>query len=578
MCRCSLLGIAAAFTAFTLGASVAHAQHPLPAPWQHTDIGDVGLAGNATQGSDGDLFISGAGHDIWGTADSFHFMYQTIYDGEIRTNGGFRLSDSPGTLDPHAKLGLMIRATLDPDSPHIILDIQPDGSIEFMQRSVAGGETTFLAGFGATDFGWSLKLVRGNGVITGIACGGPSRACQTVGTAPFPDGPALIGVAITSHDPGILAHGYNAADLPGVQTVPNPWSRGDVGAVGIRGSAYYQSSTQTFTVNGAGADIWGTSDSYQLVANFMKGDGSIVARVTSEDAANTFAKAGLVVTANGNWQANVILDIRPNGGIEFMSRPSSGAQMSFVAGSASSFPVWLKLQRTGNTFTGYTSTDGTQWDVVGSTDVSMPNSIAVGLAVTSHDVTVLDTAIFDHVVVASDQFQDIDVGDTGAVGSVTTDDVSCAVHGAGADIWGTQDAFHYMYVSQVNDATFYARVDSLDNTSAFAKAGIMIRASTDPSAAHVIVDVKPDGGIEFMARSINGGETQYIAGVAHSFPAVLELRRVGSTVTAYVIDNNHEMQIGSIDIDLPPEALIGLAVSSHERGTLATGTFSGISR
>ena len=568
------------FTILTLSAGVAHAQqqHPLPAPWQQTDIGDVGLAGNAFQGSDGDLYITGAGHDIWGSADSFHFMYQTIYDGEIRTNGGFRLTDSPGSLDPHAKLGLMIRATLAPDSPHVILDVQPDGSIEFMQRSEAGGETRFLAGVGATSFGWSLKLVRANGVITGVACGGPSRACQTVGTARFPDGAALVGVAITSHDPGILAHGYNAADLPGVSTVPNPWSHFDVGAVGLRGGAYFQSSTQTFIVKGAGADIWGTSDSYHLVDNFMSGDGSIVARVTSEDAENTFAKAGVVVIRNGSWQASVILDIRPNGAIEFMSRPSSGAQMSFVAGSASSFPIWLKVQRTGNTFTGYTSTDGTQWDVVGSTDVSMGNSIGVGLAVTSHDVNALNTAMFDHVVVTSDQFQDIDVGDTGAIGTVTTDDVSYAVRGAGADIWGTRDAFHYMYVGQVNDARFYATVDSLDNTSPFAKAGIMIRASTDPSAAHVIVDVKPDGGIEFMARSINGGETQYIAGLARSFPAWLELRRTGSTVTAYVIDNNFETQIGSIDIDLPPEALIGVAVTSHERGTLATGTFSGVSR
>jgi hypothetical protein len=36
--------------------------------------------------------------------------------------------------------------------------------------------------------------------------------------------------------------------------------------------------------------------------------------------------------------------------------------------------------------------------------------------------------------------------------------------------------------------------------------------------------------------------------------------------------------IGSIDIDLPQDALIGGAVTSHERGTPATGTFSGISR
>jgi hypothetical protein len=37
-------------------------------------------------------------------------------------------------------------------------------------------------------------------------------------------------------------------------------------------------------------------------------------------------------------------------------------------------------------------------------------------------------------------------------------------------------------------------------------------------------------------------------------------------------------QVGSISIDLPSEALIGVAVTSHQRGTLATGTFETISR
>jgi regulation of enolase protein 1 (concanavalin A-like superfamily) len=270
--------------------------------------------------------------------------------------------------------------------------------------------------------------------------------------------------------------------------------------------------------------------------------------------------------------------VRPNGGIEFMSRPSRGMPMSFVAGSASSLPVWLKLQRTGNTFTGYISADGMQWDAVGSTQVSLTNLLPVGLAVTSHDTTELNTATFDHVAATSDQLQDIDIGDTGAVGSVTTDDVTYTVRGSGADIWGTQDAFHFLYVTQVNDANFSANVERLDNTSPFAKAGIMIRASTDPSAAFVIVDVKPDGGIEFMARSINGGETQYIAGAAGSFSVPLSLRREGSTVSAYILDGYFGTKIGSIDIDLPPNALIGLVVTSHERGTLATATFSGVTR
>jgi hypothetical protein len=63
----------------------------------------------------------------------------------------------------------------------------------------------------------------------------------------------------------------------------------------------------------------------------------------------------------------VILDVRPNGLIEFMARPIQGGTMSFIAGSAASFPVWLKLQRGGDQFTGSLSENGVDWQVVGTT-------------------------------------------------------------------------------------------------------------------------------------------------------------------------------------------------------------------
>jgi hypothetical protein len=271
------------FAIVHLTAGAAFAQitgHPIPAPWQQADIGDVGLAGSAFESSDGDLSISGAGSDIWGTADSFHFLYQQIYDGEINTN-----PPQLQNTDPHAKIGLMFRLTLAPDSPHVILDVQPDGSVEFMQRSIAGGETTFLAGIDAgLSPSWYLRLLRTNRTITAIACtnglGGGTSNCRTIGTTSFPDGPALVGAVITSHNPNMLNHGFVAASLPRVATVPDGWFSNDIGTVGLRGGSYFQNDT--FIVQGAGADIWGTSDSYQALRHSASGDSTIVARVTAK--------------------------------------------------------------------------------------------------------------------------------------------------------------------------------------------------------------------------------------------------------------------------------------------------------
>src|SRR6185369_6038167 len=207
---------------------MARAADSLPAPWQGTDVGGVGIPGGATQGSAGDLFISGAGSDIWGPADSFHFVYQAFFDGEIGSN--------PPSLEnthPFAKIGLMVRESLDSGSPHVVLDIKPDGSVEFMQRTTKNGETRFIAGVPAADHPWAPQLVRRSGVITARVCF--QLTCHTVGSTAFPSSMALAGAVITSHDPGKLNHGTFPAAMPYVLNLPQPWQDYDIGNVGLAG-------------------------------------------------------------------------------------------------------------------------------------------------------------------------------------------------------------------------------------------------------------------------------------------------------------------------------------------------------
>ena len=556
-------------TGLLIGSGRAAAQQALPVPWQQADIGNVGLAGSATEGPDGDLFINGAGSDIWGTADSFHFVYQPLSDGEIASN-----SPSLENTNPFAKIGLMIRDSLDPGSPHVILDVKPDGSVEFMTRSTPDGPTTFISGTGPSDHSWALHLVRSNGVITASICF--AGTCQTLGSTSFASGPALAGAAITSHDPSVLNHGAFAASPPYVLTVPQPWVSFDVGDVGLRGSAYFQNGT--FTVAGAGADIWGSSDAYHFVRGGVNGNGEIIARVTLEQAANTYAKAGIVMTDGTDGTATtVILDVRPNGEVEFMARPTQNGQMAFLAGSASPFPVWLKLVRSGDQFTGYISLDGDNWQTIGGTQVSMQPSALAGLAVTSHDTSALNTSTFDHVAVVSANFYtDLDIGDVGAAGSFQDDGGGhYFINGAGGDIWGTQDAFNFWYSGLVGDGHVSSRVMAIQNTNPFAKAGVMIRESTDPSSAHVILDARPDGEIEFMMRTATGQSTTFIAGASATFPVYLILTRSGSTITAAMSqDASTWTTIGSTSVNFRPDVLQGLVVTSHERGVLANGYFN----
>src|SRR5688500_8497259 len=107
------------------------------------------------------------------------------------------------------------------------------------------------------------------------------------------------------------------ADVVYAQTLPSPWTSKDIGSVGQAGSA--SESGGVFTVRGAGADIWGTADSFHFVSQPLSGNGEIVARVTSIQNTNSYAKAGVMIRgALTAGSAHVILDVKPGGGVEFM--------------------------------------------------------------------------------------------------------------------------------------------------------------------------------------------------------------------------------------------------------------------
>ena len=392
----------AAIIAFCGALAMATAGHAQPAsvqpspPWQWTDIGAVGIPGEVRLAPDTEWNVAGAGNDIWGTADSFFFVHQLFRDGSI-TNTFL----SEDFTDRFAKAGLMIRQSLDPGSPDVIVDVKPDGGIEFMTRAAPDGVTTFIAGAsvpvftgvnGSIEVNATLMLTRSGTTVTGAYCA--SDGCIALGTVPFPTGEALVGEAVTSHEPSTLNHVFSGS-RPTVFSVPSGWQTLDIGAVGTPGHSTYEDATGAFFVSGAGPDIWGSTDAFAAVARF--GGVALTARVVSEQDTNPFAKAGLMM---GEFAANgrrVILDVKPDGGVEFMVRPSDGGPMSFIAGARASFPVWLKLTLNGDAYTGEMSADGAAWTTVGSATMAMPSTLATGLAVTSHDAGTLNEAQFDNV-------------------------------------------------------------------------------------------------------------------------------------------------------------------------------------
>ena len=165
----------------------------------------------------------------------------------------------------------------------------------------------------------------------------------------------------------------------------------------MAGSASYNAGT--FTVNGGGTDIWYSSDQFNYLYQSLTGDLTITAQVASQQNTASWAKAGVMIrettAANSTY---VFVMVTPANGVNMQYRPVTGSnavQLAQVAARVA--PYWVRLVRSGNTFTGYSSADGVTWTQVGSISVTMASSAIAGLAVAAHNNSALNTSTFNNV-------------------------------------------------------------------------------------------------------------------------------------------------------------------------------------
>ncbi len=175
-------------------------------------------------------------------------------------------------------------------------------------------------------------------------------------------------------------------------------------------------------------------------------------------------------------------------------------------------------------------------------------------------------------------WSEADVGAVGAPGSATYANPVFIVNGAGADVWGSADAFHYVYQPLSGDGTIVARVASVQNTAPWAKAGVMIRGSLSPGSAQGFMLISAGKGASFQRRTANGGASTSSSGSLSAPPRWVKLTRSGNVITAFESANGSTWtQVGSDTIALPATALVGLAVSSHVSGVTCAASFDSVS-
>jgi len=195
--------------------------------------------------------------------------------------------------------------------------------------------------------------------------------------------------------------------------LPTGWSQQDIGEASIGGIAFEENDE--WIVAGDGADIWYNSDAFCYVCMTVLGDSVITARIVSIEKTHDWAKAGLMIRQTLEPDSkHAFMALTPSGGTTFLHRQFAGqsTNSSSTRPGKITLPCWIRIARQGSTFTGYYSADGINWvaqpnDEFVSPDpqgrnpatIDMPQTVYIGLAVTSRRDGVQCRAVFDNVIV-----------------------------------------------------------------------------------------------------------------------------------------------------------------------------------
>lgn len=293
-----------------------------------------------------------------------------------------------------AQVALTVSSTV--PSPDFTVSVTPA-----MSALQAGNSASF-----------TLATTPENGFSSTVAL---SASSLPVGvTATFtPD--SISGAATSS-----LTLATSASTLPGTYTIPVTATSGplshttnipltvnaagvqftdlDIGDPGTAGT--FSANGGTFTVGGSGSDIFGTADQFNYAYQSATGDFTVIAHVAAQTDTDVWAKSGVMIrSTTADNAAFAAVFATPGHGVAMVVRAADGGGTTDLGQAQQNVPVWVKLQRSGNTFSGYASPDGVSWTLISTRDVGMTGSVTAGLAVTSKRESTLNISTFDGVTI-----------------------------------------------------------------------------------------------------------------------------------------------------------------------------------
>jgi hypothetical protein len=160
--------------------------------------------------------------------------------------------------------------------------------------------------------------------------------------------------------------------------------------------------------------------------------------------------------------------------------------------------------------------------------------------------------------------------------------------GSGADIWDLgpeageyHDEFHFVYKMLTGAGSIVAKVNSIQNTNGWAKAGVMIRESLDADSKHAFACITPENGVASQGRQDTGAASFNYnqTGIAAPYWLKLERNISGSFTVSHSANGSSWQPVTGATAQTIPmgtNVYIGLAVTSHDAALSCQAVFTNV--
>ncbi len=179
-------------------------------------------------------------------------------------------------------------------------------------------------------------------------------------------------------------------------------------------------------------------------------------------------------------------------------------------------------------------------------------------------------------------------GRAGSVGSFTEAPAGTyTMTASGADIWNNgpagnrHDEFHFAYKTLTGAGSIVARVQSVQNTNGWAKAGVMIRETLDGGSKHAFACVTPSNGVGSQGRDTTGGDSFNTnqTGVAAPYWVKLERDAAGNFTASHSANGTTWQPVTGAtpkNIPMATTVYVGLALTSHDASRTCQAVFTNV--